>query len=287
MGLILNDIENNTHDIENYNVKDSMTADVNRIIVNDKNAVTVTNSMCVHLDNSVITNTKTRNNQVNDLNVHNIIYEISDEAIDKIMNKTENNEINDTDVTTNTIIYETTDEAIDENYNDEVLDLSLSHLSDCSKGINNFLQRPPTPKRKGKKFTQKKSYAILSLAWKLNEENKFSQQKMDRNKKDAKKCEILKKKQAVGKKKEAKKLARLLKQQENQHKKLNIKKEKITNKKNIQNKRAKRSQKKKSQGQEQVEKIETNLENGYQGLKPIIISDERCPKKVYLVSDNK
>ena len=77
--LILNDIENNIYRIENYNVKDSMTADVNGIIVNDKNAVTVTNTMCVYLDNSVITNTKIENNQFDDLNVNNIIYEIRDE----------------------------------------------------------------------------------------------------------------------------------------------------------------------------------------------------------------
>ena len=159
-----------------------MTADVNGIIVNDKNAVTVTNSMCVHLDNSVITNPKTENNQVNDLNVNNIIYEISDEGIDKLMNKTENNEINDLDVTTNTIIFETIDEASNENYNDEALDLSLSHNSDCSKRLIDFLQRPPIPKRKGKNITQRKSYAISSLEWKLNEEKKFEQQKNGKKK---------------------------------------------------------------------------------------------------------
>ena len=104
---------------------------------------------------------------------------ISDESIDKLMNKTENNEINDLDVTTNTIIYETID--------DEVLDLSISRHSDCSKRLNDFLQRPPTPKRKGKKLTQRKSYAISSLAWKLHEEKKLEHQIMERNKKDAKK----------------------------------------------------------------------------------------------------
>jgi len=45
----------------------------------------------------------------------------------------------------------------------EILDLSFTHRRNCSTTLYQFLQQPPIPERKGKKFRQRKSYAISLL----------------------------------------------------------------------------------------------------------------------------
>jgi len=74
------------------------------------------------------------------------LYNIIDQAENPIENNLE--EIN----------METTNEE-----KDEILHLSLKHYTDCSKKLKDFLPRPSTSQRKGKKFTENTYFAISSL----------------------------------------------------------------------------------------------------------------------------
>lgn len=74
-----------------------------------------------------------------------------------------------------------------------ILDLSVSR-SNIRKPLRTFLQRPPTPKRKGKKFTEKTSFAINSREFKASEAKKIDKKKMELKKKDARQQESLEKK---------------------------------------------------------------------------------------------
>lgn len=63
-----------------------------------------------------------------------------------------------------------------ENINDNnvVLDLSLNgHRSYCPKKINDFLLVPLIAKRKGKRYTERSSYAITSHEWQLKQTKKI------------------------------------------------------------------------------------------------------------------
>lgn len=202
------------------------------------------------------------------------------------INETENNGPDNSGINTNTIV---TDKS--ESNDNDVLDLSLSHRSNCSKKLSDFLERPSTPKRKGKKFTKRTSYAISSLKWKLNEKKKNGKQRMELKQKDAKRREMTEKKKIAKKEKEAKKLAKLQKQQEKLQKKsfLKIKKEKIAaeNQENILKNIGTRSRQKKEESLQQIDNInKTNIKNKISKVKTIILSNEKCSKKIYLVKSN-
>lgn len=135
---------------------------------------------------------------------------------------------------------------------DEVLDLSLP-TTKTYRPLSSFFQRPPTPKRKGKKFAEKSIYAVNSREFKMREERKIHAKKMELQRKEAKKLEIVEKKRIAEKEKEAKRLIRLRKKEETENTKLinktlmTLKKEKIDEKENPQKIKAKRSTKAKKQ----------------------------------------
>ena len=93
-----------------------------------------------------------------------------------------------------------------------VLDLSLTYKKERTKAFHEFLEKPPILMRKGKKFTEKTSYALSSNEWKEHEMKKIEKQELknkelkkiaaSEKKKLAERQEALKKQIALQKKKE-------------------------------------------------------------------------------------
>lgn len=149
----------------------------------------------------------------------------------------------------------------------EILDLSLTSTN-SSKKLRDFLQKPPTPKRKGKKFTEKTSYAISSKEWKLKEEEKINKQKMELKRKETRKLEILEKKKLAEKMKSAKKVIRT------------VKKEKLDNKEN--------KSKKLSKTQNNNAQEKTSLKNKsicQRKTKPKIVNETICTRKINIIKE--
>lgn len=246
--IILYDLELNneitTNEIKvNGIINDS---ELNNIAIIDEIESNVKNDLGI---NNIIIATGEPKININNLEVNSIV-EYNETAYDNINNLELNNDL-----------------AADKTENN-ILDLSLSHRKDCSKKLKDFLPRPVTPTRKGKRFTERTSYAISSFEWKLNEEKKLERIKMEQKQKDNKKQQMLEKKKLAEKIKEQKKLARLQKQEKKMMSQ-KVKKEKIDNKENTDEK-LKRTKKKKDQAI----------------LKPKILKNEIFPKKVRLVKNN-
>ncbi|KMQ85800.1 tigger transposable element-derived protein 6-like protein [Lasius niger] len=253
-GDILNDLElNNIVVIDKIESNVTNDLGVNNIAVIDEIKNNVTNDLEV---NNIAVIDEIENNVTNDLGVNDNIDDLELNKNMEIFDETKINEsINNLEVSNIVEMNEPACNKINnlELHNDltadktenKVLDLSLSHRKDCSKTLKDFLPRPITPKRKGKKFTERTSYAISSFEWKLKEEEKLERIKMKQKRKDDKKPQMLEKKKLAEKLKEQKKFARLQKQQEKKQKtmSLKIKKEKIDNKENTDNEKPKRTRK--------------------------------------------
>jgi len=124
----INETNNNTKSVQEINFIDIEAVP---IILSD-------NALMYDIDNSA--------NVINDVN-------IKDNSIS--IDTTNETEINKTYVDDlemdNNVTYEN-NKTIDKT--NEILDLSFTHRRNCSKTLYQFLQQPPIPERKGKKFTQ-------------------------------------------------------------------------------------------------------------------------------------
>jgi len=177
VNAMLKEIENKTYTNEleinnscSYKNKDTINETNNNAkSVQEINFIDIEAVPIVLSDNALIYDIDNSAYVINDVN-------IKDNSISiDTTNKTEINKtyVDDLEMDNN-ITYEN-NKTIDKT--NEILDLSFIHRRNCSTTLYQFLQQPPIPERKGKKFTQRKSYAISSLQWKINEKKKLPKRK--------------------------------------------------------------------------------------------------------------
>jgi len=157
VNAMLKEIENKTYTNEleinnscsNKNkdiIKDTIETNNNTKSVQEINFIDIEAVPIILSDNALMYDIDNSANVINDVN-------IKDNSIS--IDTTNETEINKTYVDDleidNNITYEN-NKTIDKT--NEILDLSFTHRRNCSKTLYQFLQQPPIPERKGKKFTQ-------------------------------------------------------------------------------------------------------------------------------------